>query len=55
LDQDVLDVIAGRYRYGELPMSYIDWFMNPESYIWTAKGKRKDLKIFIDEQSRYLT
>lgn len=55
LDQDVLDVIAGRYRYGELPMSYIDWFMNPESYIWTAKGKRKDLKIFIDEQQRYLT
>jgi hypothetical protein len=55
LDQDVLDVIAGRYRYGELPMSYIDWFMDVNSYIWTAKGKRKDLKIFIDEQSRYLT
>ena len=55
LDQDVLLPLVPKYNYGNLPMSYIDWEMNPNSCIWTAKGVRKSLKIFVEEQSRYLT
>jgi hypothetical protein len=53
LDQDILDAIVGRFKYTELPMSYIDWEMKDLSYIWTAKGTRKDLKIFVDEKNKY--
>lgn len=55
LDQDVLLRLVPKYKYGNLPMGYIDWEMYPDSYIWTAKGVRKDLKIFVDEQKNYLT
>jgi hypothetical protein len=55
LDQDILDVIVGRFKYTELPMSYIDWEMKDPSYIWTAKGTRKDHIIFINEQKKYLS
>jgi hypothetical protein len=53
LDQDILDVIVGRFKHKELPMSYIDWEMKDTSYIWTAKGTRKDLKIFVEEKLKY--
>ncbi len=53
LDQDILDKIVPKYRYKELPFSMIDWNMEPNSYIWTAKGKRKELAIFINEQKKY--
>jgi hypothetical protein len=53
LDQDLLDVIVGRFTYAELPFSYIDWEMQESSYIWTAKGTRKDLKIFVEEKLKY--
>lgn len=53
LDQDVLDGIVPKYNFGNLPMQYIDWNMHPDSYIWTAKGKRKELEIFINEQKKY--
>ena len=53
IDQDVLNDIVPRYNYGNLPMPYIDWEMRPHSYIWTAKGKRKELAIFINEQKKY--
>jgi len=53
LDQDLLDMIVPKYRYKELPMKYIDWEMKEDSYVWTAKGLRKNLKIFIDEQVKY--
>lgn len=53
LDQDVLDPIVPKFNYGQLPMSYIDWNMRPESIIWTAKGTRKELSIFINEQRKY--
>lgn len=55
IDQDILPIIAEKYSVGQLPMSYIDWEMRPSSFIWTAKGKRKDLKIFIDEQKKYMS
>lgn len=53
IDQDVLDHIVPKYNFGQLPLTYIDWNMNLSSYIWTAKGKRKELDIFINEQKKY--
>lgn len=53
VDQDVLDYIVPGFNWGQLPVSYIDWEMARDSYIWTAKGTRKDLKIFICEQLKY--
>jgi len=54
LDQFILDNIVPNYKKGLLPMSYIDWAMRPESSIWSAKGKRKELAIFKQEQEKYL-
>lgn len=53
LDQNVLDQVIQGYRKGILPQSYIDWRMTPDSAIWTAKGRRKDLEIFQRELQRY--
>jgi hypothetical protein len=54
LDQYILDQIVPSYRKGLLPMSYIDWAMRPDSAIWSAKGKRKELDIFKQEQRKYI-
>jgi len=54
LDQDLLDPIVPRYNHGQLPISYIDWNMHPDSCIWTAKGTRKDLVAFVSEQQKYI-
>jgi hypothetical protein len=54
LDQDLLDPIVPRYNHAQLPISYIDWNMQPDSYIWTAKGTRKDLIVFVNEQQKYV-
>jgi hypothetical protein len=54
LDQVLLDQLVPQYRKGLLPMSYIDWAMREESAIWSAKGKRKELEIFKEEQRKYL-
>lgn len=53
LDQLILDQLVPHYRKGLLPMSYIDWAMRPESAIWSAKGKRKELEVFKEEQRKY--
>ena len=53
LDQFVLDQLVKQYRMGLLPMSYIDWAMRPESAIWSAKGPRKELAVFKQEQEKY--
>jgi hypothetical protein len=53
IDQDVLDAIVPRYRWGQLPENYIDWEMRDGSYVWTAKGTRKNLAVFINEQKKY--
>jgi len=53
LDQDLLDAVVPKFQYGQLPLKYIDWNMNPASYIWTAKGTRKDLAVFVNEQKKY--
>jgi hypothetical protein len=53
LDQVVLDDVVTRYHKGLLPMSYIDWSMKPDSAIWSAKGKRKELSMFVEELKKY--
>jgi hypothetical protein len=53
LDQHSLDNIIGKYRKGMLPLTYIDWHMSPTSAIWSAKGKRKHLEIFVQELKKY--
>ena len=53
IDQDVLTDLVPRYRWGNLPMEYIDWEMQDCSYVWTAKGTRKDLAVFVNEQTKY--
>jgi hypothetical protein len=34
-------------------LTYIDWHMSPTSAIWSAKGKRKHLEIFVQELKKY--
>lgn len=53
LDQDVLNNIVPQYQHGQLPTSYIDWEMRPDSFVWTAKGQRKDLAVFVNELKKY--
>jgi hypothetical protein len=53
LDQDVLNNIVPRYQHGQLPTSYIDWEMRADSFVWTAKGRRKDLAVFVNELKKY--
>lgn len=54
LDQNNLDVIVPRYSRGLLPINYIDWHMGKDSAIWSAKGQRKELEVFKQEQQKYL-
>jgi hypothetical protein len=53
LDQLVLDQLVPQYHKGLLPMSYIDWSMRDDSTIWSAKGPRKELDVFKQEQGKY--
>lgn len=53
IDQDVLDCLVPKYRWAQLPAEFIDWDMRPNSYVWTAKGTRKNLEIFVNEQKLY--
>lgn len=54
IDQDVLDAIVPQYRWSQLPDEYIDWNMRASSYVWTAKGTRKNLTVFVNEQQKYI-
>ena len=53
LDQNSIDGIIGKYKKGILPISYVDWRMQPTSAIWSAKGKRKELEVFKRELALY--
>jgi hypothetical protein len=53
IDQDVLDHIVPQYHWAQLPMELIDWEMQDSSCVWTAKGTRKNLDVFKNEQKRY--
>ena len=54
IDQDVLDHIVPKYHWGQLPDELIDWEMRPNSCVWTAKGTRKNLAVFVNEQQKYI-
>ena len=54
VDQDLLDEIVPKYKHGQLPMRLIDWNMDVASTIWTAKGTRKSLDVFVNEQKKYI-
>jgi hypothetical protein len=54
LDQDILEKIVPDYSWTQMPRSYIDWDMQEDSHIWTAKGARKNLDKFIKEQKKYM-
>lgn len=53
LDQDLLDHLVPQYRWGQLPMECIDWTMSEKSHVWTAKGTRKELAVFVNEKQKY--
>lgn len=53
VDQDLLNHIVPQYNCGQLPMSLIDWEMRDTSCIWTAKGQRKELAVFVNELKKY--
>jgi hypothetical protein len=54
IDQDVLTDLVPKYYWSNLPIEYIDWDMQERSYIWTAKGTRKDLEVFVNEKQKYI-
>ena len=53
IDQDLLENIVPKYRWGAIPKELIDWEMSPTSCIWTAKGTRKSADIFVNELKKY--
>jgi len=53
VDQDVLNHIVPQHNCGQLPISLIDWEMRADSHIWTAKGQRKELAVFVNELRKY--
>jgi hypothetical protein len=53
IDQDVMDPLVPKHQHGQLPAELIDWNMNSNSVVWTAKGTRKDLEVFKLEQLKY--
>lgn len=55
LDQHTIDAVVPKYNLGLLPISYVDWHMKPDSAIWSAKGKRKELEVFKQELKKYQT
>lgn len=53
IDQDILEHTVPRHNHGELPMTYIDWNMRSESWVWTAKGTRKNDSAFLAVMAQY--
>jgi hypothetical protein len=48
-----MDPLVPKHQHGQLPAELIDWNMNSNSVVWTAKGTRKDLEVFKLEQLKY--
>ena len=53
IDQDLLEDIVPKYHWGQMSDELIDWEMRPSGIIWTAKGTRKELDIFVNEKQKY--
>lgn len=55
LDQETLDIAIQKYRKKPLNLMYVDFNMGSSSYIWCAKGKRKNTETWLTEISKYQT
>lgn len=53
LDQETLDLAIQKYKKNPLPKHFVDFDMEDYSFIWCAKGKRKNEPVWIDEIARY--
>jgi len=53
LDQEILKSVMERYTYTPISKDYIDWDMTPSGRIWTAKGTRKNVSVFLEESAKY--
>ena len=53
LDQETLDVAIQKYRKNPLNQIFVDFDMDTNSYIWCAKGPRKNEKVWLDEIKKY--
>lgn len=55
LDQETLDVAIQKYNKKPLNLMFVDFNMDLVSYIWCAKGKRKNDQRWLDEIMSYQT
>ena len=53
LDQETLDKCLIYYKTNNLDKSFVDFNMENDSYIWCAKGLRKNKPIWIQETLKY--
>lgn len=53
LDQETLDLAIQKYKKMPLEKSYVDFDMENDSYIWCAKGPRKNFDIWMQESKKY--
>jgi hypothetical protein len=53
LDQETLDLAIQKYKKSPLQKYFVDFDMEEYSFIWCAKGKRKNEQVWIDELTRY--
>lgn len=54
-DQKSISILLNKLKLNiyNLPMMYIDWNFNKDSYIWVGKGERKNKTIYLNEESKY--
>lgn len=53
MDQEILTKLVDNYTIGVLDSKFIDWDMDSDSIVWTAKGIRKNWQRFTEEQQLY--
>jgi hypothetical protein len=53
LDQETLDIAIQKYQKNPLNQNFVDFDMNSDSYIWCAKGPRKNKLSWINEVSKF--
>jgi len=53
LDQETLDIVIQKYRKKSLPQEFVDFDLQEFSYIWCAKGPRKNLAVWRNEISKF--
>jgi len=53
LDQETLDIAIQKYKKNALRQIFVDFDMDINSYIWCAKGPRKNEQVWLQEVSKY--